>query len=47
MSFAVALAVARQAQADGVADPCDANTLTARIRAHVWEPHYQTYQKRG
>ncbi len=40
---AVALAVARQAQADGVAEPCDDAALVARIRAHVWEPEYRPY----
>jgi malate dehydrogenase (oxaloacetate-decarboxylating) len=43
----VAVAVARQAQADGVAQPCDAATLDARIAAHVWEPHYRPYRKRA
>jgi len=47
VSVAVATAVARQAQADGVADPCDPSTLTKRIAAHVWEPLYRRYQKRG
>ena len=42
---AVALAVARQAQADGVAAPCDEATLAARVRAHVWEPLYRPYVK--
>jgi malate dehydrogenase (oxaloacetate-decarboxylating) len=39
--------VARQAQADGVADPCDAATLDARIAARVWEPEYRPYRKIG
>jgi len=42
---AVALAVARQAQADGVAEPCDDESLAARIEAHVWEPTYRPYVK--
>lgn len=47
VAVAVAKAVARQAQADGVAEPCDEATLDARIAARVWEPHYQPYRKRG
>jgi malate dehydrogenase (oxaloacetate-decarboxylating) len=47
VAIAVAKAVARQAQADGVADPCDAATLDARIAARVWEPVYRPYQKAG
>ncbi len=42
---AVALAVARQAQADGVAEPCGEAELAARIRARVWEPKYRPYVK--
>ena len=47
VAVAVAKAVARQAQVDGVAQPCDAATLDARIEARVWEPHYRPYRKRG
>jgi malate dehydrogenase (oxaloacetate-decarboxylating) len=38
--------VARQAQADGVAQPCDQETLNARIRALVWEPVYRPYRRK-
>ncbi len=44
VSLAVAHAVARQAQKEGVAEPCDAETLSARIRANVWEPVYPEYR---
>jgi malate dehydrogenase (oxaloacetate-decarboxylating) len=44
---AVGTAVARQAQADGVAEQCDAATLDRRIAAHVWEPRYRPYRKPG
>jgi malate dehydrogenase (oxaloacetate-decarboxylating) len=47
VAIAVAKAVARQAQADGVAAPCDAATLDARIAARIWDPHYPPYRKRG
>jgi malate dehydrogenase (oxaloacetate-decarboxylating) len=45
VSASIAAAVARQAQADGVAAPCDAATLAARIAAHVWEPAYHPYRR--
>ena len=45
VAIAVAIAVARQAQADGVAEPLDAAATEARIRAHVWEPRYRQYRK--
>ena len=45
VAIAVAQVVARQAQADGVADPCDAATLDARIAARVWEPEYRPYRR--
>ncbi|MGP0061075.1 MAG: NAD-dependent malic enzyme [Beijerinckiaceae bacterium] len=47
VSAAVAKAVARQAQADGVAETCDAATLDERIAASVWEPRYRPYRKQG
>jgi malate dehydrogenase (oxaloacetate-decarboxylating) len=45
VAVAVALAVARQAQADGVADPCGEEILERRIRAQVWEPEYRPYRR--
>jgi malate dehydrogenase (oxaloacetate-decarboxylating) len=47
VAVAVAKAVARQAQTDGVASPCDAATLDARIEARVWEACYRPYRKRA
>jgi len=47
VSAAVAKSVARQAQADGVAQKCDAATLDERITANVWEPRYRPYRKQG
>jgi malate dehydrogenase (oxaloacetate-decarboxylating) len=46
VSLAVAKAVARQAQADGVAPICDAATLDDRIARSVWEPRYRPYRKK-
>ncbi len=46
VSLFVATAAARQAQADGVAESCDDDTLQTRIRAHVWEPFYRPYRLR-
>jgi malate dehydrogenase (oxaloacetate-decarboxylating) len=45
VAIAVAKAVARQAQADHVAEPCDAAELDRRIAAYVWEARYRPYQK--
>jgi malate dehydrogenase (oxaloacetate-decarboxylating) len=47
VALAVAQAVARQAQADGVAAMCDAATLEGRIARSVWEPRYRPYRKKG
>ncbi len=46
VSAAVALAVAEQAQADGVADPVAEDELQTRMRANVWEPRYLPYRSR-
>ncbi|AXI04228.1 NAD-dependent malic enzyme [Aquirhabdus parva] len=45
VSVAVAQAVARQAQADGIADQCSDAEVLARIKALVWEPVYRPYQR--
>ena len=45
VAVAVATAVARQAQADGVADPCEEDELQRRIRAQIWEPVYRPYRR--
>ena len=47
VSIAVALATARQAQADGVAEPCEDATLRLRIEAEVWNPVYRPYRRRA
>jgi len=44
-SAAVAAAVGRQAMAQGVADACDEADFAERIRAYVWEPEYQPYER--
>jgi malate dehydrogenase (oxaloacetate-decarboxylating) len=43
LSFHVALAVARQAVADGLADPASDDALAAAIKAKMWEPVYADY----
>ncbi len=40
----VAVAVARQAQLDGMAAPCDERQLAAAVRAAMWEPAYKPYR---
>jgi malate dehydrogenase (oxaloacetate-decarboxylating) len=47
VSMAVAKAVARQAQADGLAVPSDGSVLDKRIEESVWEPRYRPYRKCG
>lgn len=45
VALAVAFAVARQAQADGLAEPCSDEELERRIRSRVWEPVYRNYTR--
>jgi malate dehydrogenase (oxaloacetate-decarboxylating) len=45
VAFAVATAVARQAQKDGVAKPLDDAALADAIRAQIWEPVYRPYRR--
>lgn len=44
VAVAIAFAVARQAQADGVAPVRDEDVLESRIRAEVWDPVYRRYR---
>jgi len=45
LSFHVALAVARQAQADGFADALSEQETAAAIKAKMWEPVYAPYRR--
>jgi len=45
VSFAVAVAVARQAQAEGLAASRDDVALTQRISSQIWEPVYRPVRK--
>jgi malate dehydrogenase (oxaloacetate-decarboxylating) len=45
LGLVVAEAVAKQAIADGVAAISDAETLSTQLRAYVWEPIYQPYER--
>lgn len=47
VAVAVAVAVARQAQLDGVAERRDEADLETAIRAYMWQPIYRPYAKRG
>jgi malate dehydrogenase (oxaloacetate-decarboxylating) len=46
VSLAVALAVARQAEAEGLARPVADEDRAAAVRAKMWEPAYATYRRR-
>ena len=43
----VAEAVGRQAMAEEVAEACDEAAFAERLRAYVWEPEYQPYERIG
>ena len=45
VAFAVATAVGRQAQKDGVAKAIDDAALADAIRAQIWEPVYRPYRR--
>ena len=45
LSFHVALAVAKQAQAEGLAAPLSDEALAAAVRAKMWEPLYANYRR--
>src|SRR5271157_5832987 len=45
VSLVVAVAVAKQAMADGAAEEVDDDTLRQRLRDYVWEPVYHPYER--
>jgi malate dehydrogenase (oxaloacetate-decarboxylating) len=45
ISFLVAVAVARQAQAEGLAQPSALESLEAAIEAKIWEPAYPEFRR--
>jgi malate dehydrogenase (oxaloacetate-decarboxylating) len=45
ISFHVAIAVARQAVAEGLAHPLSDENIAAAVRAKMWEPFYATYRR--
>ena len=45
VSFHVAVAVAKQAQAEGVADPMSDDAIASAVRARMWEPVYAAYRR--
>jgi malate dehydrogenase (oxaloacetate-decarboxylating) len=45
VSLVVAVAVTKQAMADGTAEEVDEATLRQRIRDYVWEPVYHPYER--
>jgi malate dehydrogenase (oxaloacetate-decarboxylating) len=46
LSFHVALAVAKQAQAEGLADSLSEEALADAVRDKMWDPHYARYRRR-
>jgi malate dehydrogenase (oxaloacetate-decarboxylating) len=46
LTFHVAIAVAKQAQADGLADPMSDAAIAAALQARMWEPVYATLRRR-
>jgi malate dehydrogenase (oxaloacetate-decarboxylating) len=47
LSFHVAIAAGKQAQADGLANPVADDKLANLVRAKMWEPVYAPYRRRG
>ncbi len=45
LSFHVAVAVAKQAQAEGLADPMSDDAIAAAVRAKMWNPVYAAYRR--
>jgi malate dehydrogenase (oxaloacetate-decarboxylating) len=45
ISFHVAVAVATQAIAEGLADPLSEENIAAAVRAKMWDPVYATYRR--
>src|ERR1051326_21175 len=45
ISFQVAVAVAAQAVAEGLADPLSQEAIAAAVRGKMWEPVYATYRR--
>jgi malate dehydrogenase (oxaloacetate-decarboxylating) len=45
ISFQVAVAAARQAQSDGLAEPGSEADLIAAVRAKIWQPIYAPYRR--
>jgi malate dehydrogenase (oxaloacetate-decarboxylating) len=45
LSFHVAIAVAKQAQADGLTEPASDEEIAAAVHAKMWDPVYATYQR--
>jgi len=45
ISFQVAIAVAQQAETEGLAAPLPDQDLSAAVSAKMWEPHYAPYRR--
>ena len=45
LSFQVAIAVAKEAESEGLALPVAAGDLVAAVKSKMWEPHYAPYRR--
>jgi malate dehydrogenase (oxaloacetate-decarboxylating) len=45
LSFHVALAVGKQACAEGLAEPLSADAIAAAVRVKMWDPVYAAYRR--
>jgi malate dehydrogenase (oxaloacetate-decarboxylating) len=45
ISFQVAIAVAKQAETEGLAAPLPDQDLGAAVNTKMWEPHYAPYRR--
>jgi malate dehydrogenase (oxaloacetate-decarboxylating) len=45
LSFQVAIAVAKEAESEGLALPVAEGDLVAAVKSKMWEPLYATYQR--
>jgi malate dehydrogenase (oxaloacetate-decarboxylating) len=47
VAIAVAIAVGKQAHAEGLTSEVEADGIEAAVRAKMWTPHYVPYRRAG